>query len=191
MVGEACAGILQNLDAGEEALAQRLVRAQVLHQHFIALRHVEIERRGDVEQVMNRLVDPDRGGCAIVDIERAAVEEGDAEIVVAAGGVVPGQPVDQNRRLVLQEGQRVADHDLVGRDHALRVDHRLRLAGGAGGKQELGNRFRAEIGDGDIDCLRRRLRQDLAEIMRAGTVERSPVPKTGMLSSTTARIASS
>ncbi len=82
--------------------------------------------------------------------------------------MVPGQPVDQNRRFVLEEGERVADHDLVGRDHALRVDHRLRLAGGAGGEQELGDRLGPEVGDGDIDSFGCRLRQDLIEIMRVG-----------------------
>jgi hypothetical protein len=82
-------------------------------------------------------------GLAVVDVQRAAVVERDADVVVAAEGVVPGQPVDQHRRLVAEEGEGLRDLLQVGAQHAVRVDHALGQLGRARGEQELGDRVRA------------------------------------------------
>ena len=42
----------------------------------------------------------------------------EADVVVAAEGVVPRQPVDEHRRLLAQERQDVRDHLLVAAQHA-------------------------------------------------------------------------
>ena len=47
-------------------------------------------------------------------------------IVVAAEGVIPGQPVAQHRRLVGEQRQDGAQHLLVGAEHPLGIDHALR-----------------------------------------------------------------
>ena len=46
----------------------------------------------------------------------------------------------------VEERERLGEHRLIGADHALGVDHRLRPAGRAGGEQELGDRVRADGG---------------------------------------------
>ena len=128
--------------------AQRRVVAQIGQQRFIALGHVEIDRRRDLAQIAHGLLDAARHRLARVEIHRAAIEQRQPDIVIAAEGVVPRQPVDDDRRLVLQEGQRVADHHLVGADHALGVDDRLRIAGRARGQQE----FRDGVGADRRSC---------------------------------------
>ena len=97
---QARAGIEHDFEPAEEAFAQRGVAAQIRQQHLKALRHVEIDRRRDVAQIAHGRLDGARQRLAFVDIERAAIVEHHAEIVVAAEGVVPRRPVDQHRRLV-------------------------------------------------------------------------------------------
>ena len=121
----------------EEFCAQRLVVAQIRQQRFIALRHVEIDRRRNLAEIAHGLLDAAGHRLALVEIHRAAVEQRQPDIVVAAKGVIPRQPVDDHRRLVLQEGQRLAQHHLVGADHALGVDDGLGIAGRARGQQEF------------------------------------------------------
>ena len=131
-----------------------------------ALGHVEVDRRRDLAQVAQRLADQRRRRLAFVDVERAAVVEGDADVVVAAEGVVPGQPVDQHRRLLLQRREALADHLLVGAEHALGVDHALGQLGRAGGEQELGDRVGADLGVRRVDGGGGRGRQQLGERRR-------------------------
>ena len=111
----------------------------MLAQHLIALGHIEIDGRRDFFQVADGLCDRAGRGRAIVDVKRAAIVENNSEIVVAARSVVPGQPVDHDRRFVLQEGKRMRNHHLVAGQHAMRIDHGLGHAGRAGCEQELGH----------------------------------------------------
>ena len=53
-------------------------------------------------------------GLALVENHRAAVEQRQADIVIAAKSVIPWQPVDNDRWLVLQKRQRLAQHHLIG-----------------------------------------------------------------------------
>ena len=157
---QGCGGIEQQIEALEEFPPQRLVALQVIQQRRKAARHVEIEGGRHLLQVGDRAADQRRHRLALVDVERAAVAQHHVEIVVAAEGVVPRQPVDQHRRVVLEEcpGRRRAL--LVGAQHALGVDHALGLAGGAGGEQDLGQRVGPDAGE---RLLHRRRRPHLGE----------------------------
>ncbi len=57
--------------------------------------------------------------------------------MVAAKRVIPRQPIDEDRRLILQERHGFANHDLVGAQHPLSVDDRLGVTRGAGRQQEF------------------------------------------------------
>jgi len=78
-----------------------------------------------------------RGRLAIVDVKRAAVEQHHAKVVVAAKGVVPGQPVDQHQRFFCQHGHGLTHSLLVGAPQPLRVDDGFGQLGGAAGEQKL------------------------------------------------------
>ena len=126
-------------------------------QHLESFRHVEIDRRRDVAQIARGGVDGAGQRLAVVDIERAAIVQHEVEIVIAAEGVVPRQPVDDHRRLVGDEGEAAADHRLVGAQHQLGVDDAFGLAGRAGGEQDFGDGVGSDFGMRRFD-RRRRLR---------------------------------
>ena len=157
------AGVEQHLEPAEEVLPQRRVAAQIRQQHLEALRHVEIDGRRDLLQVAHGGVDGARQRLALVDVERAAVVEHQAEIVVAAEGVVPRQPVDDHRRLVGDEGQARADHRLVRAQHALGVDDALGIAGRAGGEQDFRHRVGTDLGVRCVDRGGRLGREQIGE----------------------------
>ena len=100
-------------------------------------------------------MDAVRGRLAPINIETTAVIQGQAEIVVAPGGMVPWQPVDHHGWFILQKGQCMAQHHLVKAQHALGVDDGLWHAGRAGRKQEFGNRVFGDFGIRGIDSLGR------------------------------------
>ena len=139
------------MQPAEEFCAQRRVVAQIRQQRFITLGHVEIDRRRNLAEIAHGLLDAAGHRLALVEIHRAAVEQRQPDIVVAAEGVIPRQPVDDDGRLVLQERQRLAQHHLVGADHPLGVDDRLGIAGRARGQQE----FCDGIGTDGLDARHR------------------------------------
>ena len=143
----------------KKRLAQRRVDLERVGDLLEALRHVEVDRRRDLAQVAQRLADQRRRRLAFVDVERAAVVEDEADVVVAAEGVVPGQPVDQHRRLLGERREALADHLLVRAQHALRVDHALGQLGRSGGEQELGDRVGADARVRGVDRGGRRGRE--------------------------------
>ena len=169
---QAGAGEEEHLDAAEERLAQQRVDLERVGDLLEALGHVEVDRRRDLAQVAQGLADQRRRRLAFVDVERAAVVERDADVVVAAEGVVPGQPVDQHRRLGGQRREALADHLLVRAQHALRVDHALGQLGRAGGEEELGDGVGADRGMRIVDRARRRRLQQAGERDR-GAVSRA------------------
>ena len=132
--------IEQQLHSAEEVSRSTRVAAQMRHQHLVEARHGEVGRARDLAQVAERGREERRRRLAFVDVERAAVVEHQAEVVVAAGGVVPRQPVADDRRLVGQKRQHRADHLLVGAQHPLRVDHALRPSRRSRGEEHLGDR---------------------------------------------------
>ena len=92
---QAGAGEEEHLEAAEEVSCAARRRRADRQQRLVALGHVEI----DVGAISRRLRSvssmPPRRRLALVDVERAAVVEHEAEVVVAAEGVVPRQPVDE------------------------------------------------------------------------------------------------
>jgi hypothetical protein len=168
---QAGAGEEEHLDAAEERLAQDRIDLERVGDLLEALGHVEVDRRRDLAQVAQRLADQRRRRLAFVDVERAAVVEDEADVVVAAEGVVPGQPVDQHRRLLGQLRKALADHLLVRAQHALRVDHALRQLGRSGREQELGDRVGADARMRCVDGGGRLGSDQLGERRDGATVE--------------------
>ncbi len=122
--------------------------------------------RPDVAQVAHRRLDGAGQRLALVDVERAAVVEHHAEIVVAAEGVIPRRPVDQHWRLVGNKRHAAADHRLVGAQHQLRVDHAFRLAGRARGEENFCDGFGADFGVRGFDRGGRRRSAEVGEQRR-------------------------
>ena len=114
-----------------------LVGAQVRHEAFESAGHVEKERGRDFPQIADRFFERAGHGTAVVDVERAAVVDGEADIVIAAESVIPRGPIDEDRRFVDEERQAVGDHLLIAAPHSLRVDHALRHPGRAGSEKEF------------------------------------------------------
>ena len=70
------------------------------------------------------------------------------EVVVAAEGVIPRQPIDEGQRLLGEERPHLQRLLLVRGQHAVRVDHALGQAGRAGGEENFRDRVRADRGGG-------------------------------------------
>ena len=139
------AGVDEGLQVGEQALAQARVRLDIGQQHLEALRHVVVDGRRHVAEVADRRLDRAGQGPSLVDVERAAARQDEIEIVVAAEGVAPGQPVDQHRGDRAVARVDAFQHRLVRRHHPLGVDHALGRAGRTGGEQELGDRVGTDL----------------------------------------------
>jgi hypothetical protein len=88
------AGVEEHLHARQQLAAQRVVGLHRVGDRLEAGRHVEVDGGRDLAQVVQRLAHQRGRGLAVVDVERAAVVDRQAEVVVAAERVVPGQPVD-------------------------------------------------------------------------------------------------
>src|SRR5271170_4065036 len=121
----------------EEIFAQLFIRAQSWQQVFVAFGDVEINRGGNFAQVANGFGDERGAWFAIIYIEAAAVVESDAGIVISTEGVVPGKPVEEDGRLVLQEAENLRDHLLIAAEHAVGVDDAFGHAGGTGGEEDF------------------------------------------------------
>ncbi len=67
-----------------------------MRERFEALRHIEIHGRRDLAQIAQRFRKSLRRRLAIVDVQRAAVEQHQADVVTAAEGVIPRQPIEQH-----------------------------------------------------------------------------------------------
>ena len=157
------AGKEHRVQRREEFCAQRLVVAQVRQQRFIALRHVEIDCRRNLAEIAHGLLDAAGHRLAGVEIHRAAVVQRQPDVVIAAKGVIPRQPVDDHRRLVLQEGHGFADHHLVGADHALGIDDRLGIAGRARGQKKFCDGVRPDRVMRGIEARMQRRRHQIGE----------------------------
>ena len=125
-----------------------------------------MDGRRDLAKVAHGGLDGAGQRLSFVDVERAAVVQHHAEIVVAAEGVVPRRPVDQHRRFIGDELQARADHRLIGAEHPLGVDDALRVAGRARSEQDLGNGVGSDLGMGCVDRGGGRCRQKLREQRR-------------------------
>ncbi len=131
----------------EEAPGRRVVALEDRHQYAVACRDVEVHGGRDVLQVADSALDHPGRGAAVVDPQRATVDQHHVQVVVAAEGVAPRQPVQQHRRLVGEERPHLAHLLLIGGEHALGVDDALGRAGGAGGEHDLRDGVRPHAGE--------------------------------------------
>ncbi len=143
-------GEKEQLDAREESLAQLGILLQCVDQLLPALGHSQVSGRRNFLEVAQGLGEALCGRLAVVQIERAAVVQHDTDVVTAAEGVVPGQPVDQHGRLFAEHRERLQQHLLIGTQHALGSHHRLGQFGRARGEQKLGDGVGAA---GQKSCL--------------------------------------
>ncbi len=135
-------GVEEHVHLGQQRLAQQVVGLHRVGNGFEAGRHVEVHGGRDLAQVAQGLVHQRGRGLAVVDVQRTTVVDHHAEVVVAAEGVVPGQPVHQHQRLLGQHGHGLRHLLLVGAPQALRVDHGLGHLGRPRGEEELGDGVR-------------------------------------------------
>ena len=135
--------IEEHLNARQQSLAQQIVGLHGIGNGLKTCWNVEINSRCNFTQVAQGLVHERRRGLAIVDVHRAAMKDHHAKVVVAAKGMVPGQPVHQDQRRFGQDGHGLGHLLLVGAPQTLRVDHRFGQLGRATGEQEFDNRVGA------------------------------------------------
>ncbi len=167
LLREAGAGEEDHAQSREQPLPQRGLAPEMRQQRLEALRHVEVDGGRDLAQVLDRRRDRAGQRPPGIDVERAAIGEHQPDIVVAAEGVVPGQPVDDHRRRVGEQRKCLPQHLLIAREHAVGVDHRLRQPGRAGGEQEFRRRIRIDPARRRIDRALVRRRQQRRETGRA------------------------
>src|SRR6266852_5097817 len=113
----------------EEGGAEPGIGTQRWKQILVAFRNVEVDGGGNLPQVANRLVDESGARLALINIQSSSVIKGDADVMVPPKGVIPWQPIHENRGLVLQKTKNLGDLLLVGTEHPVRVDDPFRHAG--------------------------------------------------------------
>ncbi len=57
--------------------------------------------------------------------------------MISAEGVIPGKPVEEDGRLVLEETKNLGNHLLIAAEHAVSVDDAFGHAGGTGGEEDF------------------------------------------------------
>ena len=147
-------GIKKHAHPAEQVFAQQVVGFHRLGNHFKAGGHVEVERGGNFAQVAQRLGHACGSGLAFVNVQRAAVGQHHAKVMVAAKGVAPRQPIDQHQFAVGDRRHGLCHLALVGAPHALGNDHRLGHLGRAGGEHEFGEGRWRDGGKRGIDSRR-------------------------------------
>jgi hypothetical protein len=83
------------------------------HQRLVAFWHVEIDGGRDLAQIPHGFGHARRRWVAVVDIERAAVDQHHVEVVIAAERMAPGQPIDDHRRFLCNIREAGGQHGLV------------------------------------------------------------------------------
>src|SRR2546422_589327 len=134
---QGCCRIKDQLQATEESLAQGTIGLQGIDEQLIAARHIEVNGRRDVLQIGECAWKERWHRSAAVDVERASVSQDQIEVVVAAKSMIPGQPIDQNGRLHLEERPHLSLGLLVRAQHALRIDDAFGFIRRARSKQHL------------------------------------------------------
>ncbi len=170
---QAGSGEEEQLDTREESLAQLGVLLQCVDQLLPALGHSQVSGRRNFLEVAQGLGEALNGWLAVVQIERATVVQHDAEIMTAAEGVVPGQPVDQHGRLFAEHRKCLQQHLLIGTQHALGGHHRLGQFGRARGEQKLGDGVGAAGQESGIRLAATRFFEQAGEAQRRPAIELS------------------
>src|SRR6185503_6802859 len=75
-----------------------------------------------------------------IDIERSAVIQNEPNVVVAAEGMVPREPIADYGRFVIHPAKNAADDLLITGEHPLRVFDTFGSASGTGSEQNLRDR---------------------------------------------------
>ena len=122
----------------------------MLGERFETLGHGPVNGGRDLAEIANGFVKLARRRPSVIDVERSAVVEDEADVGIAAEGVVPRQPIDNHGRFVDNEGEIPASHFLVAAPHAMRVDDALGHAGGTRREENLEDGVRADLGVGSI-----------------------------------------
>src|ERR1041385_1363353 len=91
----------------------------MLDEHFITFGYVEVCGRRDLAQIAGSFSKHRGSGPPIVDIKRPPVVQRDAEIMASSKSVIPGQPITQNRWVLIQTWHDLPQHLLVGGQHAV------------------------------------------------------------------------
>ena len=86
--------------AGAQLAAIGVICFHGVGNHFKANGHVEIHGGRHFAQVAQGVANQREHGLAIVNVERAAVVEANAHVVVTAKRMIPWQPVYEHGRLV-------------------------------------------------------------------------------------------
>jgi hypothetical protein len=141
---EARAGEVGELQRAEEVARERVVLLELVDEHGVPRRDVEVVRRRDLAQVRERLRKPSGQGPALVDVERAAEAQHAAEHDVAAHHVMPGQPVHLHHRSRRALRDDLGRHLLGGGKHAVRHHDGLGHARRARGEHVLGRQVGCE-----------------------------------------------
>ena len=141
------------LAAADRTSCAAALVAQMRRQHLEAFRYVEIHSRRNLAQIAHRLRDAGGSGPAFVDVQRCRRWS------------TPGRRCGCRRRYGSRAANRAApaarsqerhglpQHRGVAAAHAVRVDHRLGMPGGAGGQQESHDGFASVA-----ECASRRAR---------------------------------
>ena len=105
----------EHAQPAEEDAAELGVVSKRWQQQLVAAGHVEACGGCDLFEIRDGRRESRWRRRARVDVQRAAVVERQAEVVAAAKGVVPGQPVAQHRGIVGEERHHRANLLLIGR----------------------------------------------------------------------------
>ena len=137
-------------------------------QQVVGAGDVQVLVDPDLAQVAQGRLEPARHRLAFVHPVGAAEAQDHIETEVRREGVVPGQPVADYRRLVVQERPDLADLGQRRTHQPLGVDYALGHARAARGQQDLADAVARHCGVGAFDRLARRAGQQVVERDGAG-----------------------
>ena len=141
----------------EEAAAERIVLLHGGGERRVTGGHVGIIGRRHLAQITDGLFELAGHRPAVVDIQRAAIDQDRMERGIAAHGVIPRHPVEHGRdRPVRIARAHLHHHRRIGAHHLLRVDDGLRHAGRARGEQQLADGLRRNFRNRLLDRVRHR-----------------------------------
>jgi hypothetical protein len=150
--GERRTGVEDHLQTGEEVFREFGVFLQMRQDRGVSRGHIEISRRRNLGDVLHRDLGETGRGLAAVDIHGAREPLREVEAEAAAEGMIPRQPVAQHERVFFEKRPAGNDLLLIGGQHAVRGDDRLRQIGRAGREQKLRDRIFRDRGDGFCEC---------------------------------------
>ncbi|MNM38855.1 hypothetical protein D3C81_496210 [compost metagenome] len=141
-LGQPGPGEKEQLHARKKALPELRVHFQRRHELLPALGHGQVSGGGDFAKVAQGLRKVLGGWLAIINVKAATVVQHDTDVMAAPKGVIPRQPINQQRRFKGELREGLAEHLLIRTKHLLGGDDRLGQSCRTGREQELGNRRR-------------------------------------------------